>query len=190
MASSEENPMQLTDIVVKPQKSILRPAPSYGSYERLKASDSPLSSPKLGRKAKNIPQSRSIAEAFVRKTSNALNSQRKLQEHETSDWIVYQAAVDGNVQQLKNHVEALKLKGLDVKHALNNALDSDGFSPLHLASRFNHEKLAVFLLANGASVDATANDGTVPLHIAIRYAIFYNLLPLARICYKEGSFSC
>ena len=182
---SEEDSIQLTGVVVKPQGGFSRSVPFYECYERLKTSNSPLSSPKLGQRRKNVLHFRQITQSIVRKTSSALNSQRKLQEHETSDWIIYQAAVDRIVQELKNHVGALELKGLDVKHALSNALDSDGISPLHLASRFNHEKLAVFLLANGAQADATGNDGTVPLHIAIRYAPESFLI----VFYKERSFS-
>lgn len=37
--------------------------------------------------------------------------------------------------------------------------DNDGCTPLHLAAKFGRDNAARFLIANGASINDTANNG-------------------------------
>jgi ankyrin len=44
----------------------------------------------------------------------------------------------------------------------------NGVTPLHVASHYDHQNMALLLLDKGASPHATAKNGHTPLHIAAR----------------------
>lgn len=44
----------------------------------------------------------------------------------------------------------------------------NGVTPLHVASHYDHQNVALLLLDKGASPHATAKNGHTPLHIAAR----------------------
>ena len=72
---------------------------------------------------------------------------------------IWTAAGTGNIEAVKKHLDA----GVDV-----NAKDlwlNDG-TPLHSAAVFGNYKIAELLISKGANVNAKANDGLTPLHIA------------------------
>ena len=50
--------------------------------------------------------------------------------------------------------------------ASQSAADADGFSPLHCAAFYGHEKIAQLLLASGAYPEAVDNHGNTPLVVA------------------------
>ena len=58
-------------------------------------------------------------------------------------------------------VGALLAAGAEV-----NAVDKDGDTPLHLASRYGREVVVGALLAAGAEVNAVDNNGKTPLDVA------------------------
>jgi hypothetical protein len=49
-----------------------------------------------------------------------------------------------------------------------NAVDADSRTPLHWAASGGHLDVVAYLLANGAEVDKTDDNGWTPLHIAGR----------------------
>lgn len=44
----------------------------------------------------------------------------------------------------------------------------NGVTPLHVASHYDHQNVALLLLEKGSSPHATAKNGHTPLHIAAR----------------------
>lgn len=44
----------------------------------------------------------------------------------------------------------------------------NGVTPLHVASHYDNQNVALLLLENGASPHATAKNGHTPLHIAAK----------------------
>ena len=69
-----------------------------------------------------------------------------------------QAAKDGNIVFVRRGLS----KGADV-----NAVNSDGFTVLHLAVANNHKNIVELLVAKGADINANTRDnGFTPLHLA------------------------
>ena len=67
-----------------------------------------------------------------------------------SNMSIYEAAYDGNIEAVKQHLAA----GTDV-----NVKDGIGVTPLHFAVLGGHKELAELLIANGADVNAKTNTG-------------------------------
>ena len=53
-----------------------------------------------------------------------------------------------------------------------NAVDSEGYSALHVAARYNHVELIKILLDNGAKINLKSNAGETPLHVACGHRKF------------------
>lgn len=72
----------------------------------------------------------------------------------------FKAAADGDLESLHSFLS----------EASNNPdfLDERGFSALHYAARYNQAKAASLLLDFGAKVDVRGEDGSTPLHLAVR----------------------
>jgi hypothetical protein len=76
----------------------------------------------------------------------------------------------------------------------------NGVTPLHVASHYDHQNVALLLLDKGASPHATAKNGHTPLHIAARKnqvssvwvkmsyilttAGLFTLMGFGRLCYR------
>jgi len=75
---------------------------------------------------------------------------------------IHDAARDGNIEVVKQHIAA-KL-GADV-----NAKDKLGRTPLHLATQGDHKEITELLIAEGADVNAKHEEGWTPLHLAALY---------------------
>ena len=73
------------------------------------------------------------------------------------DISIHKAVEAGNIEAVKQHLAA----GADV-----NAKDSVGWTPLHLASIYDHRETAELIIANGADVNAKNDGGFTPLHAA------------------------
>ena len=71
---------------------------------------------------------------------------------------IHQAAIDGNIKAVKQHLAA----GKDV-----NAKDFAGWTPLHRAAWKGHKVIAELLIAKGANENAKMVDGRTPLDAAI-----------------------
>ena len=76
------------------------------------------------------------------------------------DISIHDAAVDGNIEAVKQHLAA----GTDV-----NAKDEEGWTPLHIAAIRGNKEIAELLIAEGADVNAKNNIGTTPLDLAISH---------------------
>jgi ankyrin repeat protein len=57
---------------------------------------------------------------------------------------------------------------LPATSGVNSKLFQNGVTPLHVASHYDHQNVALLLLDKGASPHATAKNGHTPLHIAAR----------------------
>ena len=88
------------------------------------------------------------------------------------DGALIQAAKDGNIEAVKQHLAA----GADV-----NAKSRTGTTPLHLAT-WGHTKIIELLIANGADVNAKANGGITPLD----YPMSNNDKKIAALIRKHG----
>ena len=76
---------------------------------------------------------------------------------EAPDISIHEAAEEGNIEAVKQHLAA----GTDV-----NAKIKGGGTPLHIATHLGHKEIAELLIANGADVNAKQVDGMTPLHRA------------------------
>jgi len=76
------------------------------------------------------------------------------------DGALIQAAKDGNIEAVKQHLAA----GADV-----NAKNESGYTPLHHAAVDGRKEIAELLIAQGADVNAKIADGYTPLDTAINY---------------------
>ena len=76
---------------------------------------------------------------------------------------IHEAVREGDLADTKYHLS----HGADIRE-----LNESGYSPLHLATAYGHPKIAEYLLAQGAQVDAREEDHTpryyTPLHLAAR----------------------
>ena len=68
---------------------------------------------------------------------------------------IHEATKEGNIVFVRRGLS----KGADV-----NAVDSDGFTVLHLAVANNHKNIVELLVAKGADINAKDDDGFTPLH--------------------------
>ena len=76
---------------------------------------------------------------------------------EAPDISISEAAWDGNIEAVKQHLAA----GTDV-----NAKNKNGWTPLHAAAFEDHKEIAELLIAKGADVNAKNRDDWTPLHFA------------------------
>jgi len=76
------------------------------------------------------------------------------------DWRLFDACTDGNEQEL------LELIGSGISVNLKGSKNA---TPLHVAARYDHVRIALYLLRNGANKDAKDMDGWTPLHVATYY---------------------
>ena len=160
--------IELLDATTK-FKSSLHTLPSKKKQQV--SSSSNQNTPALGPKLM-FSHGKTTKHGIYRTSTGSLSIRRKRQgSGGTRQHDIYSAVLEGNVKRLELLLETLKSKGENVEHILNMALDDSdsGYSPLHLASRFNNDGMAMFLIGNGATVNLSTNDGTVPLHVAIRY---------------------
>jgi ankyrin repeat protein len=74
------------------------------------------------------------------------------------DGALIQAAKDGNIEAVKQHLAA----GADV-----NAKGMTGWTPLHYAALIGHKETIELLIAKGANVNAKNNGGGTPLDWAV-----------------------
>jgi cytohesin len=74
-----------------------------------------------------------------------------------SDISIHDAAADGNIEALKQHLAA----GTDL-----NAKVDDGETPLHYAAAGGHKEIAELLIAEGSDVNAKSKARETPLHYA------------------------
>ena len=79
-----------------------------------------------------------------------------------SDISFFQAAREGNIETVKQHIAA----GTDVNAAGGYAERT----PLHEAAYNGHKEIAELLISNGADVNAKDKDSWIPMHMAAIYS--------------------
>ena len=68
------------------------------------------------------------------------------------------------------HNNTNKVKEILTRYNVNiDTTNDDGWTPLHIAARYNNAEVADKLIAANANVNATDDDGKTPLHIAAEY---------------------
>ena len=80
---------------------------------------------------------------------------------ESPDSSLFEAAVTGNLEAVKQHIEA----GTDLNQIDPNPVGSKG-SALHAAAAFGYTEVAVALIEGGADVNQKDKEGQTPLHMA------------------------
>ena len=80
---------------------------------------------------------------------------------ESPDSSLFEAALAGNIEAVKQHIEA----GTDLKQVDPNPVGSKG-SALHAAAAFGYTEVAVALIEAGADVNQKEKEGQTPLHTA------------------------
>ncbi|XP_065677445.1 uncharacterized protein LOC100203916 isoform X1 [Hydra vulgaris] len=84
-----------------------------------------------------------------------------------TSFLLHQAASEGSIDQVKSLIKEL---GNSIKEI--DCINLQGFTPLHLASRFNRVNVIVFLLDNGSWVDKPSKEEkNTPLHFAAKYSM-------------------
>ena len=76
----------------------------------------------------------------------------------TPDIDIHQAATDGNIKAVKQHLAA----GADT-----NVRDGQGMTPLHWAAQYGHKEIVELLIAKGADVNAKNTEGARPLDMTM-----------------------
>jgi len=77
------------------------------------------------------------------------------------DISIFEAAVTGNLEEIKQHIEA----GTDLNQIDPNPVGSKG-GVLNAAAAFGHTEVAIALIEGGADVNQKDKDGSTPLHTA------------------------
>ena len=98
------------------------------------------------------------------------------------DTSIHQAAYDGNIEAVKQHIAA----GADVSVKKKNSpavlFEASG-TPLHYAST---KEIVELLIAKGADVNAKSSDGSTPLHDAAYYGR-YGRTVIIELLIAEGA---
>ena len=87
----------------------------------------------------------------------ATRQQPKPPTAKSPDISIFNAAITGNIEAVKQHLAA----GTDV-----NAKNKIGSTPLNYAALKGHEEIAELLIAEGADVNARDKDGKTPFDVA------------------------
>ena len=120
------------------------------------------------------------------------------------DISIHQAAEDGNIEAVKQHLAAgtevtardkygrTPLHGVTTKEITElliakgaevNAEDEDGWTPLHFAAARGHKETAELLIAKGADVNAKDDEERTPLH----YAAYKGHKEMVELLIAEGA---
>ncbi len=94
-----------------------------------------------------------------------------------NNFSIFESAATGNLNQVVELIQS--------DPELINQFSSDGFTPLGLASYFNHKETVIYLIENGADVNLASENGmkVAPLHSAVANR---NLL-IAKILLDNGA---
>jgi quinoprotein dehydrogenase-associated probable ABC transporter substrate-binding protein len=98
-------------------------------------------------------------------------------------WLAAGADLNQELGNAVNANDAERVKFLIGKGADVNAADSQGFKPLHIASRQRHEELVKLLLASKADVNAVDGNGMTPL----LYAVMRDYVPSIKVLIENGA---
>ena len=87
-------------------------------------------------------------------------------------------AADGDIDEVQRVVRAQATP--QVRVALVNAQDENGYSPLAAAAEYGHIEVVRYLIEEGASCAISDGDGDTPLHVC-------NSVDVARILIENGA---
>ena len=73
---------------------------------------------------------------------------------------------DGSYKKVKNQLEEMERKGVDVPTKLSQKLGVFGYTPLHDAATEGHHKVLQLLIQYRGCVNSKASSGYTPLHLA------------------------
>ena len=98
------------------------------------------------------------------------------------DFSLHQAASEGAIDIVKEHIRQLKIGGNEFLYGEINKENKKGFTPLHLAAMYNRKNIIKQLLDNGAQINKTGSyDELTPLHLATMYVKFVLLIAICCI---------
>lgn len=88
-------------------------------------------------------------------------------EDPEADFTIIQAAAEGEISVIKERVQKMKKEEKPVGVELSLA-GKDGFTPLHMAARYNRKNVVNFLIDNDVDKDRVGKEGLTPLHLATK----------------------
>ena len=85
------------------------------------------------------------------------------------DFSLHQAASEGAIDRVKQIIVDMSNQGKDVFREIDRQ-NTQGFTALHLAARYNRKNVVRFLLDQEADINRPAvEDCYTPLHLATKY---------------------
>ncbi len=142
--------------------------PSHGSYDK---------------SINERYEARYLKPAEHHKLSDKASADQRVTRERLEAWLSDGADLDAELTNAVRAYDTERVSFLLEKGANVNALNLQGYGPLHAAARNRASNIAQMLLDNGADPDLADNDGVTPL----TYAIGRNHVPSVETLLKGGA---